>query len=50
MRYEPPVVIEHPEEAAELLESFGHRNVFNHADFRRGRVDALISNDVAQEF
>ncbi len=50
MRNEPPVVIEHPEEAAELLECFGHRKVFNLADFHRGRVDALIINDVAQDF
>ncbi len=50
MRYEPPVEIEHPEEAAELLECFGHRKVFNLADFRWGRADALIINDVAQEF
>ncbi len=45
-----PVEIEHPEEAAELLECFGHREVFNLAAFRWGRADALIINDVAQEF
>ncbi len=50
LRYEPPVEIEHPEEAAELLECLGHRKVFNLADFRWGRADALIINDVAQEF
>ncbi len=50
MRYEPPVEIEHPEEAAELLECFGRRKVFNLADFRWGRSDALVINDVAQEF
>ncbi len=50
MRYEPPVEIEHPEEAAKLLECFWHRKIFNLADFRWGRADALIINDVAQEF
>ncbi len=50
MRYEPPVEIEHPEEAAELLECFEHGKVFNLTDFRWGRADALIMNDVPQEF
>ncbi len=50
MRYESPLEIEHPEEAAELLECLGHRKVFNLADFRWGRADALIIDDVAQEF
>ncbi len=50
MRNELPVEIEHPEEAAEFLECFGHRKVFAVADFRWGRADALIINDVAQEF
>ncbi len=46
----PPVEFEHPEEAAELLECFGHRKAFNLMDVRWGRADALIINDVAQEF
>ncbi len=46
MRYDPPVEIEHPEEAAALLECFGHRKVFN----LWGRAGALIINDMAQEF
>ncbi len=45
MRYEPPVEIEHPEEAAELLECFGHRKVFNLTDFRWGRAGALIIDE-----
>ncbi len=50
MRHELRVDIEHPEEAAELLECFGHRKVFNLKDFRWGRSDAVIIKDVAQEF
>ncbi len=50
IRYEPPVEMEHPEEAAGLMECFGHRKVFSLADLRWGRADALIINDVAQEF
>ncbi len=50
MRNELLVELEHSEEAAELLECLGHRKIFNLADFRWGRADALISNDVAQKF
>ncbi len=42
MKYEQPVEIENPEEAAELLECFGLRKVFDRADFCRGRANALI--------
>ncbi len=50
MRNELPVEIEHPDEEAELFERFGYRKFFNLADFRWGRADVLIINDVPQEF